>query len=285
MAELAHAILIEGGSEASRMAKAVEILTKRFADDPAAELKLKEGVFEDLLVLEREGGPGFEENEEKPGERSAVITKDLIENILIPFIKQKPFASTGRACIIPNGERMNETAQNKLLKTLEEPTAGYVIIIMTENAEGLLQTVRSRCMRVWMGYDKAEYRALNDDVKRLASILIYGKGPLAEANALMSAYEGSREEAAAFLCAFQLFLRGMSVGRHSPGLIEGDDAYPRQLRENAGKVQGIHADLMRNGVMLAETAQNRIEQGRRIRYTLRGMALQIRQGEGHRGGN
>lgn len=47
--------------------------------------------------------------------------------------------------VIPNGEKMNEQAQNKLLKTLEEPSEGVVIIIGVPSEGAVLQTIRSRC--------------------------------------------------------------------------------------------------------------------------------------------
>ena len=260
MADLTHAILIEGGTGESRMDKAMELLIHRFSDDSMAETKLGAGVFEDLLFLDT---------------KDPIIKKEMIEDHLIPFIKQKPFASTGRACIIPDGERMNETAQNKLLKMLEEPAVGSVIIILTENAERLLPTIRSRCMRLWLGYRTPDSGTLTDDIKQLAAALFYGKKTLAEAGAILARYEGSREEAEGFLQAFQLFLRSLTVGRYSPDLISGEEGYKERLIKSAEMVGQKHAELMREGVLMAEKALHEIERGYRVRYALRGMALKI----------
>ena len=52
--------------------------------------------------------------------------------------------------IIDNAERLSEIVQNKLLKTLEEPYPGTVIILATDNKESLLPTVRSRCVELRM---------------------------------------------------------------------------------------------------------------------------------------
>jgi DNA polymerase-3 subunit delta' len=43
---------------------------------------------------------------------------------------------------------MNLSAQNALLKTLEEPPADSVIVLIAPNSGGLLPTVRSRCVRL-----------------------------------------------------------------------------------------------------------------------------------------
>lgn len=63
-----------------------------------------------------------------------------------------------RVNITPNGERyiviiedadlMTEPAQNCLLKTLEEPPGGAVIMLLTDNTEKFLPTIRSRCVKL-----------------------------------------------------------------------------------------------------------------------------------------
>lgn len=47
--------------------------------------------------------------------------------------------------IIDKAEKMTVEAQNALLKTLEEPPEYAIIILVTDNKEGLLPTIRSRC--------------------------------------------------------------------------------------------------------------------------------------------
>ena len=259
MNALAHAILIEGSSHEERMAKGLELLKKHFAGDPVAARKIDNDTFEDLLFLEPEEGKE--------------ITVGRIEE-LISLFKQKPFASTGKACIIPRGERMNEHAQNKLLKLLEEPAGGDVIIIMTENAQALLPTVRSRLMRIWLGHTEPDRIAPTEDLRNLAAALVYGRGTLAEANAILSKYEGSREEAAAFLGAFQLVLRNFLAGRLSESLIGYSDGI-EWIAESAKKIKQKHANRMRDGVMFAERALRGIERGDRVRYALRRMALSM----------
>ena len=47
---------------------------------------------------------------------------------------------------IPEADLMSAQAQNALLKTIEEPPEYAVIMLLTENAEALLPTIRSRCV-------------------------------------------------------------------------------------------------------------------------------------------
>jgi DNA polymerase-3 subunit delta' len=63
-------------------------------------------------------------------------------------IQIKPYSSRYKIYIIDEAEKMNEQAQNALLKTIEEPPAYGIILLLTTNADVLLQTIRSRCIRL-----------------------------------------------------------------------------------------------------------------------------------------
>ncbi len=60
-------------------------------------------------------------------------------------LKKKPSGSR-HLVVIKGADTMMAAAQNKLLKTLEEPFPGTVIILLSENRENLLETIRSRCV-------------------------------------------------------------------------------------------------------------------------------------------
>ena len=65
--------------------------------------------------------------------------RDLQSDIVIkPHKKYKIY-------IIDKAEKMTVEAQNALLKTLEEPPEYAIIILVTNNKESLLPTIRSRC--------------------------------------------------------------------------------------------------------------------------------------------
>jgi DNA polymerase III subunit delta' len=54
------------------------------------------------------------------------------------------------ALVLP-ADAMNERAQNTLLKTLEEPPSATTFLLISENPDALLPTIRSRCARVQLG--------------------------------------------------------------------------------------------------------------------------------------
>ena len=57
----------------------------------------------------------------------------------------EPLEARRKVYILTDVDRMNDYAENALLKTLEEPPASSVLILLTSNVRVLLPTTRSRC--------------------------------------------------------------------------------------------------------------------------------------------
>ncbi|HLX35908.1 MAG TPA: DNA polymerase III subunit [Candidatus Limnocylindrales bacterium] len=70
---------------------------------------------------------------------------------LIGELALMPVEGGARVAIVEAAERMTEDAQSALLKTLEEPPAGTVLLLCAEDDERLLPTIRSRCVRIRLG--------------------------------------------------------------------------------------------------------------------------------------
>lgn len=81
---------------------------------------------------------------EKPG----TISIDEIRDQVIHDVAIRPYYSAHKIYIIPDAEMMTVQAQNALLKTIEEPPEYAVIILLTSNADALLATIQSRCVRL-----------------------------------------------------------------------------------------------------------------------------------------
>lgn len=64
---------------------------------------------------------------------------------IIHSLSLKSYEGGFKFMIVWMADKMNVEASNKLLKLLEEPTDKTVFILITENEEDLLQTIRSRC--------------------------------------------------------------------------------------------------------------------------------------------
>lgn len=78
------------------------------------------------------------------------IRVDEIREQLNNDVQIKPYGSPYKVYIISDAQRMNEQAQNALLKTLEEPPSYAVIILLCDNAASLLPTITSRCITLQM---------------------------------------------------------------------------------------------------------------------------------------
>ncbi|MBQ3912892.1 MAG: DNA polymerase III subunit delta' [Lachnospiraceae bacterium] len=74
------------------------------------------------------------------------ITVDDIRLQLVNDIRVLPYSGRYKIYIVDEAEKMNEPAQNALLKTLEEPPEYAVILLLAENTGKFLQTILSRCV-------------------------------------------------------------------------------------------------------------------------------------------
>lgn len=74
-----------------------------------------------------------------------LIPVDVIRESVLPEAARSPFEARMKVFVIEEAERMNPAAQNALLKTLEEPVADTVFILISDREEELLDTIRSRC--------------------------------------------------------------------------------------------------------------------------------------------
>lgn len=91
----------------------------------------------------------------RPESKLRLITIDQIRDN-IQTISLKPSEAAYKIAIISGADRMNTQAANAFLKTLEEPPARSVIILLTTSLEQILETILSRCLRLhFAGSDKA----------------------------------------------------------------------------------------------------------------------------------
>ncbi len=79
-------------------------------------------------------------------EKPNLIGIDDIRNQVNGDINIKPFRGRKKIYIINEAEKMNQQAQNALLKTFEEPPEYAVILLLVTNAEELLPTILSRAV-------------------------------------------------------------------------------------------------------------------------------------------
>jgi len=81
--------------------------------------------------------------EKKQGFMGVHEAKEVIKKLTL-----KPFESNCKVMIIWMAEKMNQEAANKLLKLVEEPPEKTIFILVTENEDLILNTIKSRCQSI-----------------------------------------------------------------------------------------------------------------------------------------
>jgi len=120
----------------------------------------------------------------------------------------------GKVFIIEDAHRMNSSAQNSMLKTLEEPAGKAAIILLTDSPAALLPTIRSRCQLFQFAplsesfvREQLAGRGVAPEVARQAAVL--AEGSLGEAIAYIDL--GVVDKAVMLCGKLQYFLAHQAV--------------------------------------------------------------------------
>ena len=123
----------------------------------------------------------------------------------------KPYKSY-KIYVIDEAQKMTVEAQNALLKTLEEPPKYAIIILITDNKESLLDTIKSRCEIIKFTpipmQEVASYLTMNGiDSKRASLLANFSRGSMKKAIELSESEEFNlmREEVQKYV---EIFLNG-----------------------------------------------------------------------------
>ncbi len=85
----------------------------------------------------------------EPDGRSAITVEQARNTVALANLA--PVEGERKVFILEEGGAMNDEAANALLKTLEEPTASTIFIVIAESEDDLPETVGSRCRTVVFG--------------------------------------------------------------------------------------------------------------------------------------
>ena len=115
----------------------VSKLAGKFGDEEFSE-RVKSKNHPDVVIIE----PEVEEKKGKTREKEISIAqvREALERI-----KFFPYELKIKFCLVKKAQRMNAEAANALLKSLEEPAASAIFVLLADNIESLLPTIASRC--------------------------------------------------------------------------------------------------------------------------------------------
>lgn len=170
-------------------------------------------------------------------------------------LKNKPFGDR-HVVIIENSDTMTLRAQNRLLKTLEEPPGRSVIILLSENLENLTQTIKSRCVKYRINHFGSEgYVFMMEKAERVADMAL-NREPFYKLKRETDDILGDSREVAGFLDSLQVVFRNMLLNKS-----KGISLYKDE-------------DLKRN-IYAAETARRQIREGVSQSYAIKNLLIKI----------
>ncbi len=208
----------------------------------------------------------------KPADKSTIPLETLIGDAahrmregLCWRLLLKPAVGSRKVAIILDADHLAEEAANCLLKTLEEPPPGAVIILVGTGLERQLPTIRSRCQVIRFGPLPVETvrrllaaeldRAGNEvDPATVAAAAVGSGGSLDRARLLVDPeVEAFRSRLVELLARRPL--PGVELARETIALVEaaGKEAAPRRARLVA--VIGMVVDFLRAAVRQATTGE------------------------------
>ncbi len=88
---------------------------------------------------------------EKKDVKARDLVVDVVRDHLVSPAGRKAVMGRGKVFVIKEADLMNAQAQNALLKTLEEPAGRSLLVLLTDQPNALLPTIRSRCQAVRFG--------------------------------------------------------------------------------------------------------------------------------------
>ncbi|MCA9111630.1 MAG: DNA polymerase III subunit delta', partial [Planctomycetaceae bacterium] len=106
-------------------------------------VQIKAGTHPDLLTVARPEG-----KRELPIELIVGAAERRGREGLCHELAMRPMSADRRVAIIDDAQSMNAASANALLKTLEEPPPGSILILLTPSTDAILPTIRSRCQPV-----------------------------------------------------------------------------------------------------------------------------------------
>ena len=155
---LPHALLLAGPRGLGKFALAQAFASGLLCEQPGMDGRscgtciacgwMAQGNHPDFRLLQPEalaaGDEGADEGKGDKKKASQQITIDQVRE-LDDFLNVGTHRSGLRVILVHPAEAMNRSTANALLKSLEEPGAGTVFLLVSDEPKRLLPTIRSRC--------------------------------------------------------------------------------------------------------------------------------------------
>lgn len=117
----------------------------------------------------------------RAAEDKNTISVKQIRDELVKDISIRPYGSRYKIYIVEEAHRLTIEAQNAMLKTLEEPPAYGVILLLAESSAAFLPTILSRCVKISLQpldpslvYEGLDRQGISGEKARIAAAFAQG---------------------------------------------------------------------------------------------------------------
>lgn len=175
---------------------------------------------------------------------------------LIRRLQKKPFEGQRNIGIVESVETITPRAANRLLKTLEEPPVGTVIMLLCENSNVLPRTIVSRCV---LGRIQEHESSFSEEITEQARELVYlliEKAPFYKTKKLIDKLNQEKEQVIVYLECLE-------------------SIYGDLMRGKGTKSELFRREYVFNAIDAIETAKNDIKNNIGARYVMMNLILRI----------
>jgi hypothetical protein len=233
MEKLSHAYIISGQAQLT-MERAQRLSSEMLCTAPGRRpcgmcrncVKAQKGIHPDILVT------GLKTDDKGKAKREIYVdqVREIIDSSAV-----LPNEAEKKVYIIKDAGAMNDSAQNALLKLLEEPPEFDAFILLCDSPEQLLETVRSRCAAITLQADDGEPSQQAKALAREYITLAGKKDALALLTFLGARDDMPNAEAVEFIQACTAFITDVLCRREPDmGLSRGELMRLAALMERAG---------------------------------------------------
>ncbi|MEA4989105.1 MAG: hypothetical protein VB095_13675 [Anaerovorax sp.] len=187
-------------------------------------------------------------------------------------LKKKPYVGDRNVVIINDADTMTLRAQNRFLKTLEEPAPGTIIILLSENIENLVKTILSRCVVIHLNSDDmGEVLEYREGAGYIGESLLKGS-PFYKIIKGMEPFTENREKAYLFLDALEGWIRDLMLAPYDHQQILIID---KQRMEEFKKIKQMYDNNKIYHIIDAiEAARQQLKKNINVSYALNHMVLE-----------
>jgi DNA polymerase-3 subunit delta' len=175
---------------------------------------------------------------------------------LIRRLQKKPFEGPRNIGIVESAETITPRAANRLLKTLEEPPIGTVIMLLCENINVLPRTIVSRCV---LGRVQEHEGGYSEEIVEQARELVYlllEKAPFYKTKKMIEKLSQEKDQMILYLECLE-------------------SIYGNLMRGKGEKSELFRKDYVFNAINAIEIAKNDIKNNIGVRYAMMNLILRI----------